>query len=48
MVLVKSSGFSRLDRAAMQDVKRWKLIPARQGNEPVAAWYDAPVEYKME
>lgn len=45
--LLKSSGFERLDRAAMESVKKWKLIPARRGREPVAAWYEQPVKFNL-
>lgn len=46
--LEKSSGFSRLDQAAMDTVKRWKLIPARRGNEPFATWYTLPLTFTLE
>ena len=32
-----SSGFSRLDDAALDAVRRWRFVPARQGDKPVAA-----------
>lgn len=48
VTLGKSSGYSRLDQAAMQTVKRWKLIPARRGSEPFATWYTLPLEFKLE
>lgn len=46
--LNKSSGFSRLDQAAIETVKRWKLIPARRGSEPFAAWYNLPINFNLE
>lgn len=46
--LGKSSGYSRLDQAAMDTVKRWKLIPARRGSEPFATWYSLPLTFKLE
>ena len=36
--LKASSGTERLDRAAIDAVKRWRFVPARQGDQPVAAW----------
>lgn len=41
--LKTSSGYRRLDDAAMRAVRRWKYIPARRGNEPVALWYQQPL-----
>lgn len=42
-----SSGFERLDRAAMAAVKRWKFVPAKQGAEAVAAWVLVPIAFSM-
>jgi protein TonB len=36
--LDKSSGFPRLDEAALRESRRWRLIPAKQGDKPVASW----------
>ncbi len=47
VVLLKSSGFSRLDQSAMTTVQGWKLIPARRGNEPFAAWYQLVVPFSI-
>lgn len=47
-VLVRvSSGFERLDRAAETAVWRWKFIPARRGQEAVAAWVLVPVVFSL-
>jgi protein TonB len=48
VVLSRSSGHGRLDQAALQAVKRWKLIPARRGSEPFATWYTLPFEFNLE
>lgn len=42
------SGFPRLDHAAMEAVSRWRFIPARQGNEAVAAWVVVPISFSLE
>ena len=42
-----SSGFERLDRAAMAAVKRWKFVPAKQGAEAVAAWVQVPIVFSV-
>jgi protein TonB len=43
-----SSGSTRLDEAALETVKRWKFVPARRGDEPVAAWVLVPINFKLE
>ncbi|MGP1683779.1 MAG: energy transducer TonB [Giesbergeria sp.] len=42
-----SSGFDRLDRAAMDAVQGWRFVPARRGEEVVAAWVLVPVSFVM-
>jgi protein TonB len=46
--LVKSSGFERLDEAALAAVKNWKFKPAKQGDEPVSSWVEVPVKFILE
>jgi protein TonB len=45
--LRRSSGFSRLDQAALSAVKRWRYIPARQGGKAIAFWYVQPVQFTL-
>jgi protein TonB len=42
-----SSGSSRLDQSALETVRRWKFIPARQGNEAVAAHVLVPIVFSL-
>jgi protein TonB len=42
-----SSGFERLDRAAVAAVGRWKFVPARQGTDAVAAWVLVPIVFSL-
>lgn len=42
-----SSGFDRLDCAAMYAVQGWRFVPARRGDEVVAAWVLVPVSFVM-
>lgn len=44
----RSSGFSRLDRAALEAVRQWRFIPAQQGDAPVAASVLVPVAFTLE
>src|SRR5262245_52027358 len=43
-----SSGHPRLDDAAREAVRQWKFIPAKRGDEPVAAWVLIPVSFKLD
>lgn len=45
--LKSSSGFSRLDGVALETVKRWKFVPARRGEQPVAAWVIVPISFSL-
>lgn len=42
-----SSGFERLDKAALEAVARWKFVPARQGEKPVAAAVLVPISFSL-
>lgn len=46
--LLSSSGSPRLDEGALQAVERWRFIPARQGDRPVASTVIVPIVYKLE
>ncbi len=43
----RSSGFVRLDRAAREAVRRWRYIPARQGNRPIEYRYLQPITFGL-
>ena len=42
-----SSGYPRLDQAAIKAVKRWRYTPASQGNNTIAYRYEQPVHFAM-
>jgi protein TonB len=42
------SGSERLDLAARDTVKRWRFVPARQGDVAVAAWVLVPIIFTLE
>lgn len=46
--LKTSSGFPRLDNSATEAVKHWRFVPAKQGNDAVAAWVVVPVAFNLE
>jgi periplasmic protein TonB len=45
--LNRSSGFPRLDNAALQAVKNWKYVPAKRGDKPIPFWYVQPVSFVL-
>ena len=42
-----SSGFTRLDNAARDVVTQWRFVPARQGDEKIAAWVLVPIQFTL-
>jgi len=46
--LVKSSGSARLDRSAMESIREWRFVPARQSGRPVGAWYEWRWEFRLD
>lgn len=46
--LSRSSGFERLDEAALESVKQWRFKPATQGGEPLETWVEVPVKFVLE
>lgn len=47
VTLRDSSGHPRLDERALDTVKRWKFVPARQGGQPVEAWVIVPIQFSL-
>lgn len=45
--LASSSGYERLDKAAMATVRRWRFTPARRGTEAVADWVTVPIVFSL-
>lgn len=46
--VAQSSGYSRLDEAALNSVRQWRFIPARHGSRPVAESVMVPVNFRLE
>ena len=44
----KSSGFDRLDSAAVEAVKNWRFIAAKQHEQLVASWIQVPIKFILE
>ncbi len=45
--LKESSGYPRLDRAALDAVQTWKFAPARKGEQVMAAWVVVPIRFSL-
>jgi periplasmic protein TonB len=44
----KSSGFPRLDEAAVREAKRsWRFIPGTENGQPVAMWHSTKVTFNL-
>jgi protein TonB len=44
----RSSGFERLDQAALQTVLKWRYIPGKRGGVPEAMWFNVPLNFVLE
>ena len=44
----KSSGSLHLDAAALEAVKAWRFVPARQGADAVESWMLVPIVFRLE
>ncbi len=46
--LKKSSGFDRLDNAALETVKRWRFAAAKHQEQLIASWVQVPIKFILE
>jgi protein TonB len=46
--LKQSSGYDRLDNAALETVRKWRYVPGKRGGVPEAMWFDVPVHFVLE
>ena len=46
--VVKSSGFDRLDQAAVATVLKWRFVPGKRGGVPEPAWANVPIDFVLE
>lgn len=47
VALKKSSGYSRLDEAAITAAKSWHYVPAKRGNNNISFWYEHAVRFVL-
>lgn len=45
--IAKSSGRQQLDDAALNAVKRWSFVPAKQGDVAQDGWVSVPIDFKI-
>lgn len=44
----QSSGFDRLDQAALSTVLRWRYLPGKRAGIPEAMWFSVPINFVLE
>lgn len=45
--IAKSSGYKRLDDAALNTVMRWRYVPGKRGGVAEAMWFDVPINWTL-
>jgi periplasmic protein TonB len=45
--VAKSSGFERLDQAAIEAVRKWRFVAATDGRSPIMAWTQVAVTFQL-
>ncbi len=47
--IVKSSGFPKLDEAAVREVQRnWRFVPGKEDGKPVSMWHTFAVTFRLQ
>jgi protein TonB len=46
--IAESSGFDRLDQAALNTVQRWRYVPGKRNGVPEAMWFRVPINFVLE
>jgi protein TonB len=46
--IAKSSGFERLDAAALATVQRWRYVPGKRGGVPEEMWFKVPLAFVLD
>ena len=44
----QSSGYERLDQAALSTVLKWRYVPGKRGGMPEAMWFNVPINFVLE
>ena len=43
-----SSGYDRLDQAALTTVLKWRYVPGKRGGVAEAMWFNVPINFVLE
>ena len=43
-----SSGYARLDEAALETVQRWRFVPGKRAGQPEAMWFNVPIRFVLD
>lgn len=43
-----SSGYSRLDEAALETVRRWRYVPGKRAGVAEAMWFNVPIRFVLD
>ena len=43
-----SSGYARLDEAALETVKRWRYVPGKRAGQAEAMWFNVPIRFVLD
>jgi protein TonB len=46
--VARTSGAPVLDEAALRAIRRWRFVPARRGDTPIAHWAEVPVQFRLQ
>jgi protein TonB len=46
--LKDSSGYDRLDRAAIETARKWRYVPGKRNGVPEAMWFNVPINFILE
>lgn len=47
VAVAASSGFARLDQAAMDAVRKWRFVAATDGTNPISAWTQVAITFRL-
>jgi protein TonB len=47
VTVANSSGFTRLDQAAMEAVRKWRFVAATDGTNPITAWTQVAITFRL-
>jgi protein TonB len=46
--IATSSGYDRLDQAALATAQKWRYVPGKRNGVPEAMWFNVPIKFILE